>query len=533
VSVELLLQEFHRVTEAPDAVSRVRRFVLDLAVLGKLVESDAAVPSSKAPEVVLPWKVPETWTVVDLAGLAGPHGIFVDGDWVESKDQDPNGDIRLTQLADVGMGHFRNRSSRFMRRDVAERINCTYLQPGDVLIARMPDPIGRACLFPGDVRPCVTVVDVAMLRSARADVDRNYVVHALNSSQFSALVLAKAAGTTRQRISRGNLGKLPFPLPPLAEQHRIVAKVDELMTLCDQLEAAQDERETRRHALRVASLHRSTVADGDEADRSSDVRFFLQQSPRMLTKADHLAAVRRTILDLAMRGRLVPRERVVPDPDLTEPASSAVGPFPLPNTWTWRPVSYVGGGRLGKMLDKAKNRGTSRRYLRNVNVRWFDFDLSDVKTMPFEDDELAEFELRKGDVLICEGGEPGRAAVWDGREKDIYFQKAIHRVRLGELVLPHYFVLYLRASANSGDIVARSTGATFKHLTGQGLAVLPVPIPPVAEQQRIVATVGELMEVCDELERALAAAQTARVRLLEALLHGALDGSGAAFPAPA
>ena len=183
---------------------------------------------------------------VQFSDLAGPHGLFVDGDWVESKDQDPEGDVRLTQLADVGSGRFRDKSSRFMRSEVAERLKCTYLKPGDILIARMPDPIGRACIFPGDTRPCVTVVDVAILRTERSDTFGPFVVAALNSPRYSVLVQSKAAGTTRQRISRGNLGRLPFPLPPIGEQQRIVAKVDELMTVCDQLEFAQKERELQR-----------------------------------------------------------------------------------------------------------------------------------------------------------------------------------------------------------------------------------------------------------------------------------------------
>ena len=121
------------------------------------------------------------------------------------------------------------------------------------------------------------------------------------------------------------------------------------------------------------------------------------------------------IFNLAVRGKLVPQ-------DLNdEPVSIALkrlkvsiaseGDFDLPQTWAWVNVSSVATSRLAKMLDKAKNRGTPRPYLRNINVRWFDFDLSDLLEMPFEDEELAEFSLRSGDVLICEGGEPGRATL--------------------------------------------------------------------------------------------------------------------------
>jgi type I restriction enzyme, S subunit len=120
----------------------------------------------------------------------------------------------------------------------------------------MPDPLGRCCRFPGDSKPAVTVVDVCILRPNVSFFDPDFLVVAINCPRFRRLVSAQATGTTRSRISRSNLGVLPIPLPPLAEQKRIVAKVDELMALCDQLEAQQQERETRHAALARASLAR-------------------------------------------------------------------------------------------------------------------------------------------------------------------------------------------------------------------------------------------------------------------------------------
>src|SRR3954471_20871970 len=106
---------------------------------------------------------------LSLADLVS-DGLFVDGDWVESKDQDPNGDVRLIQLADVGDGTFRDRSNRFLTSNKARHLNCTSLVAGDVLVARMPDPLGRAAIFPGSNRPCVTVVDVCIVRSGKQGV---------------------------------------------------------------------------------------------------------------------------------------------------------------------------------------------------------------------------------------------------------------------------------------------------------------------------------------------------------------------------
>lgn len=162
-----------------------------------------------------------------LPQLTGKTGIFSDGDWVESKDQDPNGDVRLIQLADVGVGNFINKSARFMTSDKAKELKCTYLQKGDILIARMPDPIGRACIFPGDTKPCVTVVDICVLRPDPSIADTNYVVHMINSARFKSQLHNWVTGTTRQRISRGNLATLTFALPPLPEQRRIAAILDQ------------------------------------------------------------------------------------------------------------------------------------------------------------------------------------------------------------------------------------------------------------------------------------------------------------------
>ena len=99
---------------------------------------------------------PKQYSKVTLPDLIGQTGIFVDGDWIESKDQDINGDVRLIQLADIGVGVYLNKSNRFMTTAKAKILKCTILKPGDILIARMPDPIGRACIFPGEEMPCVT-----------------------------------------------------------------------------------------------------------------------------------------------------------------------------------------------------------------------------------------------------------------------------------------------------------------------------------------------------------------------------------------
>jgi type I restriction enzyme S subunit len=166
----------------------------------------------------------------------------------------------------------------------------------------------------------------------------------------------------------------------------------------------------------------------------------------------------------------------------------------IPEGWGRARLSELGSMRLGKMLDKGKQvSGIALPYLRNVNVRWGHIDLSDLLTMRFETEEVKEFELRPGDVLICEGGEPGRCAIWQDQESKIKFQKALHRVRLHSEIDPRWLRYHLQHDALLGRLEEYFTGSTIKHFTGVALARYTVWLAPLAEQRRIVAKVEELL----------------------------------------
>src|SRR5438093_5223386 len=110
-----------------------------------------------------PTNLPVGWSNAIIPDLVSRDGLLSDGDWVETKDQDAMGEVRLIQLADIGDGTFRNRFRRFLTTIKVREMNCTFLKPGDLMIARMPDPLGRACLFPGTTQPCITAVDVCIV----------------------------------------------------------------------------------------------------------------------------------------------------------------------------------------------------------------------------------------------------------------------------------------------------------------------------------------------------------------------------------
>ena len=198
--------------------------------------------------------LPSSWAVAPLGDLIAPNGIFTDGDWVESKDQDPNGDVRLIQLADIADSRFLDKSSRFLTRQKADELRCTFLMKGDLMVARMPDPLGRCCIFPLDGKErFVTVVDVCAIRVGSAEVDPRFLMRAINSPIVRAQVSALESGSTRKRISRKNLATVSIPVPPLNEQHRIAARIDALF---DEIDRGV---ESLRDAKRTIDLYRQSL----------------------------------------------------------------------------------------------------------------------------------------------------------------------------------------------------------------------------------------------------------------------------------
>lgn len=198
----------------------------------------------------------------------------------------------------------------------------------------------------------------------------------------------------------------------------------------------------------------------------------------------------------------------------------------LPDGWIHCSISDLGDLRLGKMLDKAKNRGLPAKYLRNINVRWFRFDLENLNTIRVSPEELRLLSIQDGDLLICEGGEPGRCAVWNDGKNDFVYQKALHRFRGGGAILPKLLMYCLRLDADTGALARAFTGTTIRHLTGESLAIYTVPVPPLAEQTRIADKVDSLVARIDacrgRLDRLLALIKRFRHSVLAAATSGRL-----------
>lgn len=290
------------------------------------------------------------------------------------------------------------------------------------------------------------------------------------SPKFKRQLEDISSATTVAIVNKSKFASLSFPIAPLPEQERIVAKIEELFT---QLEAATSALERVQAGLR---------------------------------------RYKASVLKTAVEGKLG-----------TQKDEFRFGEGELPEGWRWVTVGEVAEHRLGKMLDKEKNKGKLHPYLRNINVRWFEFDFSDIQEMRVLDVELHNISIQKGDLIICEGGEPGRAAVWN-KDETMVIQKALHRVRTNENVLPTYLMYCLAADANNGKLEKYFTGSTIKHFTGQSLENYEFPLPPLEEQRRIVAEVERRLSVAREVETVVEKALARSSRLRQAVLKSAFEG---------
>ena len=188
-------------------------------------------------------------------------------------------------------------------------------------------------------------------------------------------------------------------------------------------------------------------------------------------------------------------------------------------TWPLASLGEVAETSLGKMLDAARPKGDLVvPYLRNSNVQWGRIHLDDLLTVPLSTEERARFSVEPGDLLVCEGGDVGRAAVWRGELNYVAYQKALHRVRPSDALDVDYLRFLLEHYSKTGLLVNFSTGSTIKHLPQQQLRRLPVPLPPVAEQRRIVMRLEQAWSATEHFQTQLAVLQSRTESLRRSVL---------------
>jgi type I restriction enzyme S subunit len=341
-------------------------------------------------------------------------------------------------------------------------------------------------------------------------------------------------------------------VPPLPEQHRIVAKVDELMVLCDLLEAEQREREKRRDRLAAASHHH--LNNGANADvLRSHANFYINHLPTITTRPEQIPDLRRAVVSLAVRGQLVAqdpsdesaaellkhiqaeKERLVKEGKINRarapvPARPDELGFELRPGWEAARISQLlvelQTGPFGSSLHESDYERGGTPVINPASIK--NGRLIPIESMavgPATLKRLATFKLRTNDIVMARRGEMGRCGVVTDREAGWLCGTGSLILRLPDCLFPPFFVTLIGSPFVREYLGGSAVGATMQNLNQSILLNLIVGLPPLAEQRRIVAKVVELMALCDRLEKQLTSAQAEASGLLEAVLHHALSDS--------
>ncbi|RPH34580.1 MAG: restriction endonuclease subunit S [Bacteroidales bacterium] len=378
--------------------------------------------------------------------ILGKDGIFIDGDWVESKDQDINGDVRLVQLADIGDGYFIDKSNRFLTQQKAKELKCTFLKEGDILIARMPDPLGRACIFPKLNIPCVTVVDVCIIRPDKDLVFAQWLKFLINSYEFRNRINKYITGTTRQRISRGNFSKLTFKLPSRSTQIHIA----------NILTKAKNQITQRKESIRLL----------DEYLKSTFLEMF--GDPALNIKKWE----KKTLKKISIR--------------------FSDGPF---------------GSNL--KTEHYSEKGIQVIRLQNIGINHFiEDDISFVKELHYEN-VLKKYTCYPDDIVIATMGSPNVRASIVPKHLKVSINKAdcvLCRVNT-DLANPYYVSFLLNQNGFLHLASSFMHGQTRTRISSGQLANILIPIPPIELQTQFAQIVektealkGQCQNSLQELE---------------------------------
>ena len=547
--------------QSPASVQRLRRFILDLAVRGKLIpQAPNDEPASellkqiakektrlvKAGEnrknrtkpvrmIETPFALPQSWkwaSIGDIflydAGTKREPAKLNKSEWLlELEDVEKDTGRLLDRI------HVSGRASKSTKSE---------FRVGDILYGKLRPYLNKVLVAD---KPGYSTTEIVSLRPY-LPICSPYCALALRRPDFVAYVTRLGQGTKMPRLRTEDAIIAPFPLPPLAEQHRIVAKVDELMRLCDRLEAAQAERETTKTRLTAASLVRLNTPDPDQATFREHVAFTLENIAPLTTRPEQIKALRQTILNLAVRGKLVSQNpndetasellqriakekaRLVKAGEIKRPKKFPPIdeiPYSLPPSWHWTRIREITSDRGQRVPEAALT------YIDVTSIDKKNGRVAGTKVLQAnEAPSRARKVVQKGDVLYsCVRPYLLNVAIVDHDFDPKPIASTAFAILNGHgLVLPRYLWIVLRSPFMAARVEEDMRGQAYPAINDTDFSILPFPLPPLPEQRRIVAKVDELMALCDRLEGIQNVGDERRRRLFGALLNNAWKGQALA-----
>ena len=255
-------------------------------------------------------------------------------------------------------------------------------------------------------------------------MDKKYIRYVLESPITKLEINRYINKTTQPNVGLKSIQQFLFPLPPLKEQRRIVAKIEELLPLIDKYDKAY---------TKLTDFNTRFP----EAMKKSLLQYAIEG--KLVEQRADEGTAQDLIKDIQAEKKRLIAEKKIKKPKALPPITEEEIPFDIPESWKWVRLLDIAEGGLGKTLNKSKDKGIEKPYLCSINVYWDGIKLEKVKTALFDEEAQEKYLLKKGDLLICEGGDAGRSAVWEN-EDEMYYQNALHRIRFHGGINSYYFL---------------------------------------------------------------------------------------------
>jgi type I restriction enzyme, S subunit len=564
----MLLSNLNLLATAPGGVARLRELILTLAVQGKLLSQDSRdEPASELlkkiraekDRLVAESKIKRNKPLAEVAEEEKPFDLPQGWEWSNLATVgviNPRNDASDETIA--SFVEMRSIPAAFSAEHVTEprswraiKSGFTQFAEGDVGVAKITPCFenGKSTIFQNLSNGIGAGTTELHIVRPLGGIAPKYVLLFLKTPAFllnGEAVMTGSAG--QKRMPRNYFESTPFPLPPLAEQSRIVTRVEELMRLCDALEA-KGQLEATQHAQLVSTLLATLTESETPAQLTENWQRIATHFDLLLDRPQAVDALEQTILQLAVRGLLVPQDpqdepasvllkkiRAEKDSLILEgkikrdkplpPIREDEKPFELPLGWEWVKLGAIvlisSGVTLGRKT--AIPSPISLPYLRVANVQRWHLNLASMKEVVIDSSELERFQLINGDLLITEGGDwdkVGRTAIWRDELPRCGHQNHVFKARgTSSQWNPVWAEMYLNSAVARAYFASSAKQTTnLASINMTQLKDCAFPLPPLAEQSRIVARVAQLRRLCFELRERLVASQSTQAHLAEALVQ--------------
>ena len=439
----------------------------------------------------VPFEIPASWSWARLT-----HVTYLIEDCPHSTAKDEGKGYPLVRTPNIGFGFLQLNGVHRVSEKVYNQRNVRAVPQKDDLIFAREAPAGNIAVIQNE-KVCLGQRTV-LLRPITDCILPQYLAYYVLAPSSQQNLVEKSSGTTVAHVNLSDFRPYLIAVPPIDEQKQIVNKLIELLSLIDKYNCYGDKLAKlnneiytllKKSILQEAiqgKLVPQIIEDGTAYELLEQIKAEKQN----LVKEGKLkkSALATSVIFRGDDNRYYEKvgKKCV---DITEEI-----PFEIPASWAWCHLNDIAESDLGKTMNKGQNSGELVPYLCSINVYWNKIDLSKIKQAQFTAIELPKYLLQKNDLLICEGDDIGRAAIWDINET-MYYQNALHRVRFYGKIFPKFFLYILSLYKALGLLDKKSKGMTIKHFTKSALNSIVIPLPPLLEQKRIIEKIEQLMQL--------------------------------------